>query len=67
MDGHDLFRDAVVPLLRDAEIEFRYDEIDPDVFGDELDMPGYEEVERIAAVSLVAYAPRNKRNLEIAQ
>ena len=30
------------------------DEIDPDVFGEELDQPTYADVERIAAVSLIA-------------
>jgi hypothetical protein len=29
-----------------------YEEIDPDVFGEELDTPAYAAVERIAAVSL---------------
>jgi hypothetical protein len=30
-----------------------YAEIDPDIFGEELDSPGYEQVERIAAVGAV--------------
>ena len=29
-----------------------YEELDPDVFGEELEQPGYELVERIAAVGL---------------
>ena len=33
------------------------EEIDPDVFGEELDQPGYEGVERIAAVGAVLRAP----------
>jgi hypothetical protein len=28
-------------------------EIDPDVFGEELDQPGYGQVERIAAIGAV--------------
>ena len=30
-----------------------YAELDPDIFGEQLDEPGYEEVERIAAVGAV--------------
>jgi hypothetical protein len=33
---------------------FLYEEIDPDVFGEELDNPHYENADRIAVVSLVA-------------
>jgi hypothetical protein len=32
----------------------RYEELDPDVFGDELDRPAYAAVERIAAVLVTA-------------
>ena len=31
----------------------RYEELDPDVFGEELDTPGYAEVERIALVAAI--------------
>lgn len=50
--GRDVFHEAVRTLL-DA-CEATYVEIDPDVFGEELDRPGYERVERIAAVGLCA-------------
>jgi len=33
------------------------EELDPDVFGEELDKPGYEEVERIAAIGAVLRVP----------
>ena len=33
-------------------------ELDPDVFGEELDQPQYEEVERIAAIGAVVRAPK---------
>jgi release factor glutamine methyltransferase len=52
VDGHDAFLRSVEPLLHDARATFEYREIDPDVFGEELDHPGYATVERIAAVSL---------------
>ena len=41
-------------LLRQAGVAFIYREIDPDVFGEELDAPAYANAERIAAVALVA-------------
>jgi methylase of polypeptide subunit release factors len=50
--GHDSFLSAVRPVLREAGLAFDYEELDPDVFGEELDQPGYEQVERIAAVAL---------------
>lgn len=36
-----------------ADCTLRYAELDPDIFSEELDLPGYEEVERIAAVGAV--------------
>jgi SAM-dependent methyltransferase len=54
VDGQDVFLDAATPLLRDAGMTFRYEEIDPDVFSEELEKPGYAAVERIAAVVLTA-------------
>jgi methylase of polypeptide subunit release factors len=35
---------------------WHYHELDPDIFGEQLDEPGYEDVERIAAVWLAAKA-----------
>ena len=55
--GRDPFLDAVAPLLQQAGCLFSYREIDPDVFGEELDAPAYADVERIAAVALVANCP----------
>jgi SAM-dependent methyltransferase len=50
--GRDSFLAAVTPLLQSAGLPFQYEELDPDVFGDELSQSGYERVERIAAVGL---------------
>jgi methylase of polypeptide subunit release factors len=50
--GRDTFLSAVTPLLNEAGLGFEYEELDPDVFGEELLAPGYEQVERIAAVGL---------------
>lgn len=51
--GRDVFRDAIAPLLLDPGLRSHYCEIDPDVFGSELEKPAYTNVERIAAVGLV--------------
>lgn len=53
--GEDVFHQAVHPLL--SGYEARYEEIDPDVFGEELSRPGYERVERIAAIALCVRKP----------
>ena len=52
VDGVDTFLDAILPALRQRGGSYRYEELDPDVFGDELDQPLYQRVERIAAVGL---------------
>jgi hypothetical protein len=41
-------------LLDDACAAWRYEELDPDVFGEEVAAPGYEGIERIRAVWLHA-------------
>ncbi|MEO5702735.1 MAG: class I SAM-dependent methyltransferase [Gammaproteobacteria bacterium] len=56
VDGKDVFRQAIQPELAAAGMRYDYAEIDPDVFGDELEYPGYSAVERIAAVSLIVEA-----------
>jgi SAM-dependent methyltransferase len=50
--GRDTFLTAVTPALED--VHWVYEELDPDVFGEQLGMPGYVDVERIAAVLLRA-------------
>lgn len=53
----DPFRMAVEPLLRTAGFRWSYEEIDPDVFGEELEQSAYHYADRIAAVWLVATGP----------
>ena len=55
VDGHDGFRDALRTAAAAAGCTLRYRELDPDVFGEELDQPAYgaARVERIAAVGAV--------------
>lgn len=53
--------DVLVGPLREAVPPggwgFDYHELDPDIFGDELDQPAYAEVDRIAAVGLCLTRP----------
>lgn len=51
--GRDALHDALAEQLPSLGCSLRYCEIDPDVFGELLAEPGYEEVERIAAVGAV--------------
>lgn len=44
---------AMAPVLARVDCVFHYEELDPDVFGEELEQPGYADVDRIAAVWLV--------------
>lgn len=48
--GRDWLREALAPLNSAADI--RYEELDPDVFGEELDTPAYADVDRIAVVGV---------------
>ena len=53
-DAHDPFLTTMRPLLEASGCAWSYEEIDPDVFGEELERPDYVQVERIAAVGLIA-------------
>lgn len=55
--GADPLLEAVRPVLHAAGWPFSYRELDPDVFGEELDSPAYAHAERIAAVALVTQRP----------
>lgn len=50
----DDFLAAIAPMLDTACQAWTYEELDPDVFGEELSTPTYDGVERIAAVWLHA-------------
>ena len=52
--GDDRFLASIRPLLEEACDEWQYEELDPDIFGGQLECEGYEQVERIAAVWLHA-------------
>ncbi|MEH6348486.1 class I SAM-dependent methyltransferase [Pseudomonas sp. 3JA] len=53
VDGRDPFLDALGQWRDSADFGWTYKELDPDVFGEELLTPGYQDVERIAVVALV--------------
>lgn len=52
VDGRDVLLEAIRLRLAGPQWAWVYREIDPDVFGEQLAEPGYEQVERIAAVAL---------------
>lgn len=57
VEGEDRLRSGLQAGLAALGCALRYDELDPDIFGEQLDQPGYEEVERIAAVGAVIDRP----------
>ncbi|RHW16457.1 SAM-dependent methyltransferase [Sphingomonas gilva] len=52
VDGEDMLRDRLRDALPGVGLTMEYRELDPDIFGDELDKPAYADVDRIAAVGL---------------
>ncbi len=57
VDGVDPLLEVLQPLLRANGWQFSYRELDPDVFGEELDTPAYAGADRIAVVALVVRRP----------
>lgn len=54
MDGEDPFLAALRPILEENDARWRLREVDPDVFGEELEAAPYDRAERIALVVLEA-------------
>ncbi|WP_375411612.1 methyltransferase [uncultured Bradyrhizobium sp.] len=52
--GVDRLLQAVKQDFAGCDLAWRYEEMDPDVFGEELETPAYSTVDRIAAVVLTA-------------
>lgn len=61
VDGVDLLGDDMAARLARAGMTSAYDEIDPDIFGEELQNPAYAATDRIAAVWLVATKPASHK------
>lgn len=59
VDGEDVFLREVEPICRAAGVRWTYEEIDPDVFGEELDTPAYAAADRICAIALKVDAAMN--------
>lgn len=57
VQGVDPLGEALQADLARYGCEWVYEELDPDVFGEELQSPAYADVDRIAAVSLVVRKP----------
>jgi SAM-dependent methyltransferase len=53
VDGRDGLRDALAEWLPGLGCSLRYEEIDPDIFGELVNQAGYGDVERVAAVNAV--------------
>ena len=53
VDGEAPFLAALERSCADAGADLDVTEIDPDVFGEELDEPPYAKVERIAAIGAI--------------
>jgi hypothetical protein len=54
VDGRDVFGAAARGIVAEHGLDAAYHEIDPDVFGEELETPSYARADRIAAVLLTA-------------
>lgn len=54
IDGRDPFLEELTPALETIGCTWTYREIDPDVFGEELEHGAYVVADRIAAVELAA-------------
>jgi methylase of polypeptide subunit release factors len=52
LGGRDLFRESALPRLAAGVLACTYEEVDPDVFGEELQTEAYHAADRIAAVVL---------------
>jgi methylase of polypeptide subunit release factors len=57
--GVDRFRTEMEQILNHRRFKASYSEIDPDVFGEELDNTAYRNTDRIAAVALMIQRLRN--------
>ncbi len=58
VDGRDALHEALKQTLPEHGCTLRYAELDPDIFGEELDKKPYAQVERIAAVGAVVEKAR---------
>jgi methylase of polypeptide subunit release factors len=50
--GEDKLHEALRTVLAGRDVRWSYEEIDPDVFGEELDQPPYDRADRITVVAV---------------
>ena len=60
IDGEHLFFRLAKPALEQSGLLHHYEEIDPDIFGEELQGDAYRRVDRLAAV-LLTVSVRNQK------
>ncbi len=53
VEGRDELLQALTDTLPDLGCHLSYEQLDPDIFGEDLGQPGYQDVERIAAIGAV--------------
>ena len=53
VEGRDALRESLERELPALRCTLRWRELDPDIFGEELEKPAYDDVERIAAIGAV--------------
>lgn len=53
IDGVDYLHEAVEDTLHGKAVQWTYREMDPDIFGEELECEAYAQADRIAAVILM--------------
>jgi release factor glutamine methyltransferase len=54
VDGRNVLQDRLAPLLLSEASAFSWEELDPDVFGEELERPAYRDTDRLSVVALIA-------------
>lgn len=57
VDGEDAVRQELERVAAEAGCTLHYRELDPDIFGEELERPAYSDVERIALVAAIVSRP----------
>ncbi|MCB5184996.1 class I SAM-dependent methyltransferase [Methylobacillus gramineus] len=55
VNGKDIFLQELQSMLRGSALQYEYQEMDPDIFGEELRSPAYIQADRLAAVVLTLH------------
>lgn len=59
VSGRDRLKDDLYRLAKSHQLALHYRELDPDVFGEELDEPCYADVDRIAVIAAIFHHARS--------